>query len=171
LILPVFPKILDEFDGQSIRLLYRGSQDGFSSDDFHRCCDNISDTLTIILTTNGSIFGGFSSIAWSSSGASKYDSTGRSFMFSIRNPSRYPPQKFTLKSPSSASIYCFSLMGPAFGNGICDFYVGNPLNGPNSGHTNIGYCYTNNTGIAGKSFLDGSHTFTVKDLEVFAIEG
>jgi hypothetical protein len=74
-IVPMFPMIFEEFDVKSIRLLFRGSRDGFSSSDFHRCCDNISNTLTIILTTNGSIFGGFASAAWSSSGGFKSDPT------------------------------------------------------------------------------------------------
>ena len=46
--------------------LWRGSRDGFRCYDFHRLCDDRGKTLTVIKTTEGSVFGGFTDISWQS---------------------------------------------------------------------------------------------------------
>jgi hypothetical protein len=53
--------IFEQF--KSFSLLYRGSRDGFKASVFHRLCDGQPMTVTIVLTTNGNIFGGFTPIA------------------------------------------------------------------------------------------------------------
>jgi hypothetical protein len=64
------------------KLLYRGSTDGFGSSNFHAQCDNRGPTVTIIKTTNGSVFGGYAAGSWSSSG--QYQSHGlKNFIFSF----------------------------------------------------------------------------------------
>jgi hypothetical protein len=45
------------------RMIYKGTEDGFGSKDFHRRCDGWSNTITII-SANDHIFGGFLSIPW-----------------------------------------------------------------------------------------------------------
>ncbi len=45
-------------------LLYRGSQDGFSSTGFHSKCDGKGPTLAIIKSDHGRTFGGFTSLSW-----------------------------------------------------------------------------------------------------------
>jgi hypothetical protein len=52
-------------------LLYRGTEHGFRVSHFHNKCDGKPNTVTIILTTNGFIFGGFTPVAWNSNSASK----------------------------------------------------------------------------------------------------
>jgi hypothetical protein len=59
LILKDYPKILSDFSNKVWKLLYRGSRDGFGASKFHEKCDNESNTLTLIETTKGFIFGGF----------------------------------------------------------------------------------------------------------------
>jgi hypothetical protein len=54
---------------QNWRLLYRASTDGKTAQAFHSRCDHQSSTLTIISTSSGCIFGGFTEQAWDSSGA------------------------------------------------------------------------------------------------------
>lgn len=46
-------------------MLYRGSKNGFTASSFHKLCDGKRNTVTIVLTTCGSIFGGFASTEWS----------------------------------------------------------------------------------------------------------
>ena len=41
-----------------MKLIYRASRDGFGADEFHSKCDGKRDTLSIIQTTNGYVFGG-----------------------------------------------------------------------------------------------------------------
>jgi len=50
--------------GQEWDLKYRASKDGFKSTDFHRKCDGIPNTLTVIKSKSGNIFGGFIEQKW-----------------------------------------------------------------------------------------------------------
>jgi hypothetical protein len=65
-ILSDIPTPLKQFERKKWTLLYRGSRDGFGCSDFHSKCDGHSNTVTVILTTKGFIFGGFTPIAWDS---------------------------------------------------------------------------------------------------------
>ena len=44
--------------------LWRGTRDGFRAHNFHRLCDGQGKTLTVVKTTRGTIFGGFTDISW-----------------------------------------------------------------------------------------------------------
>jgi hypothetical protein len=44
----------------TLSLLYRGSRDGFRGADFHAKCDDKGATVTIVKSTEGRIFGGYS---------------------------------------------------------------------------------------------------------------
>jgi len=65
------------------RLLYRASEDGFSSEMFHSKCDGLPNTLTLIRSKNENTFGGFTSVPWDTSG--KYYSDKNAFIFSLTN--------------------------------------------------------------------------------------
>jgi hypothetical protein len=47
-------------------ILYRGSRDDLKAKEFHRRCDGHASTLTAILDTEKSIFGGFTLLKWES---------------------------------------------------------------------------------------------------------
>lgn len=49
------------------KLLYRGSQDGFSSERFHELCDHKGSTVTLVKATGGSVIGAYVRSSWSSS--------------------------------------------------------------------------------------------------------
>lgn len=69
---------------KGMTLLYRASQNHFSASEFHKKCDSITETLTIIETEYGKIIGGYTPLAWNSS--KKHwaaDKTMTSFIFSI----------------------------------------------------------------------------------------
>jgi hypothetical protein len=66
-ILSDIPTPLKQFEKGKWALLYRGSRDGFRSSNVHSKCDSHPNTVTVILTTKGFIFGGFTPIAWDSS--------------------------------------------------------------------------------------------------------
>ena len=61
-----------------------GSENGFKASIFHEKCDNQGKTLTIVKSKSGSIFGGYTDIAWTSE---KKDFLGNcnSFIYSIKN--------------------------------------------------------------------------------------
>jgi uncharacterized coiled-coil protein SlyX len=53
LIVREYPPLFEEFRMKSFNLLWRGSRDGFTADEFHRRCDGHANTLTLILTQTG----------------------------------------------------------------------------------------------------------------------
>ncbi len=48
----------------NIELIFKMSENGSSSDDFHRICDNQGPTLILIETNKNRIFGGFTPFSW-----------------------------------------------------------------------------------------------------------
>lgn len=75
--------LCDFAKNQKFTLLYRASLNGFSANDFHLKCDKVAHTLTIIRSSNGNIFGGYTDAAWSSNGG--FISSSNSFLFSLVN--------------------------------------------------------------------------------------
>jgi hypothetical protein len=166
-ILDVLPVVLIGFLKKKWKLLYRGSDDGFGASNFHKKCDGIANTVTIILSTTGCIFGGFTPIAWESNGGYKPDSANQSFVFRIKDTRQSEPRKFPLSNPSCA-IHCYQSWGPTFGNGR-DIAVVDCCNQNSSSYTNLGVSYANDTEIDGKQVFTGEFRFTVKEIEVFTI--
>jgi len=105
------------------KLRYRASRDGFGADDFHTKCGSLtSSTVVIIKTTNGSVFGGFTSATWSKS---YYSADTDSFLFSLFNSTN--PNRLPLKMPCiepDRAIYNNPNFGPIFGgDDICLFHI------------------------------------------------
>ena len=96
--------------GSKVTLLYSGSVHGFEASKFHSLCDNKGPTLTIIKTTQGHTFGGFTKTSWDSSNSYKHDNS--SFLFSVDKLTKYP----IIKDYDKA-IYCYSSHGVIFGTG------------------------------------------------------
>jgi hypothetical protein len=157
---------------KSWKIIYRASTDGFKAKDFHDKCDNIGETFTMIKTTNGSLFGGYTPIPWTSGGGAKWDPN--TFLFSLRSASRKDPVKMKNDGSYSAntySIYCLKKAGPTFGGG-CDICIANNSNVNTQSLSNFGHSFTLNGYVydteEAKSFLAGSLYFQVSEIEVFA---
>jgi hypothetical protein len=166
LIVPNFPPLFADFGGKLFTLLWRGSRDGFSASNFHGHCDGHANTLTLILDTNGNIFGGFTPAAWESGDwHPKEDPSLRSFVFTLKNPHNVAARKFKLKpEEKDRAIRCSSTCGPHFG----DIFVHS--NGRFGGTTLFfGTSYTNDTEMDGISLFTGSGNFHVREIEVFEV--
>jgi hypothetical protein len=160
------PAVLREFSQKKWTLLYRGSRDGFQAAQFHRKCDNQANTVTLIETTKGYQFGGFTPVVWDSSNTAKADNSQKSFIFTLKNPRGSDGRKFALAEPSKA-IYCGAGYGPIFG--VNDIYVYDNCASNNSSFGRVEIAYANDTEIAAREiFVDGCN-FTVKEIEVFSI--
>ena len=123
-------------DQQKLKILYRATKDGFSAANFHTKCDGQSNTLSIIKSTNGNIFGGFTTQLWSQIG--NYVNDPDAFIFSLIN-SKKTPMKFDCKVPQYA-INCHPSFGPSFGGG-CDIYICNNSNTTQSSYSNLYHSY------------------------------
>jgi hypothetical protein len=58
------PPPSEEFRAHRFNLLWRGSRDGFTAQEFHLRCDGRANTLTLIEDTDGNVFGGFTPVKW-----------------------------------------------------------------------------------------------------------
>jgi hypothetical protein len=81
-------------DGE-FSLLYRGTRDGLTNEAFHTKCDNKGCTLTVIVTTCGKVFGGYSNTAWSSN--NKWYRANKAFLFALSGGGILSPGKMKLK--------------------------------------------------------------------------
>jgi hypothetical protein len=166
-----FPDIFAEFQRKRFSLLWRGSRDGFDVQEFHRRCDGHANTLTVILDTNGNIFGGFTPVEWESriSYCFKADDSLKSFVFTLKNPHDVPARRFALKvEQKQNAIYCHFGWSPCFGGG-CDIAVSNHCNAHMHSYTRFGNSYANDTGLNDMIVFTGSQFFEVKEIEVFEI--
>ena len=75
-----------------MKLLFRGSRDGMTSQDFHNKCDNRGKTISLFLNDKGNIFGGYSSIPWENIGRDKIAKD--CFLFTLTNIYNLEPTKF-----------------------------------------------------------------------------
>jgi len=160
---------LTGFEKKSFSLLWRGSRDGFEAAAFHRLCDGKASTVTVIKNTSGFIFGGFTSIPWSSTGGYKEDSTA--ILFSLINPTN-TPLTLKVKSPKN-SVYHISNYGPTFGAECSDLYVSSLSNTNRDSFMNFNsYEFPNGlSGYEGGKFIVGGsdHYFHTVEVEVFQV--
>jgi len=101
------------FPYHEFQCLYKATRDGFAASEFHRLCDDKGSTLTLITSTEGYVFGGYSILPWDSSREFKDHTEG--FLFTLINPHNIPPTIYHHISRQSTSILCNSLYGPSFG--------------------------------------------------------
>ena len=150
------------------KLLYRSSRDGSNTQTFHNKCDNIMGTLSIIKTTKGMRFGGYTEQYWNggSNGTYKKDDKNICFCFSLDLFKIY-----NFNDNYNSSICCYYDYGPNFNssNETCIFYIYN-----NNGSLIGGTYYQTNNNSFGKFDYDyeinnGQSQFSVVELEVFQI--
>lgn len=148
------------------KLIYRATENGFSSAAFHTLCDDKTNTLTIIKSYNGFVFGGYTEQDWSGHNINKHDKYA--FLFSYINKDN-KPIKLKCSSPSYA-IYCSGDYGPTFGAGH-DINIRSNSNLNKHSYTNLGYSYMHpdfNFGSnEAKTFLAGSFNFKTVEIEVY----
>jgi hypothetical protein len=159
---------LNEFFGkltQRWEMIYKASRDGFDANAFHTRCNNKGPTMTIIQSNNNYLFGGYTSIPWTSDGSYKNDTTA--FLFTLTNPDNIPPTKYLINPNTGNAAYHNSSYGPTFGSGH-DLHLANASNSHNASYTNFPSAYLDTTGKGNNTFT-GARNFTVSDIEVFKL--
>lgn len=142
---------------KAMELIYRASRDGDSSKNFHNKCDRKSNTLTVIKTSVGKRFGGFSVGEWSSE--KTYISDMNAFLFSIDDKEHY----FIKKDQSQYAICCDKNYGPSFGKGP-DLSISSNCRNNSSFTIQQSYDYKGKT-----DSLVGSQKFNATDYEIYQI--
>jgi hypothetical protein len=153
-------------------LLYRASRDGFSARDFHLNCDKLPNTLVVIKSSMGQVFGGYTRAAWDESGCHKTDKDA--FLFSLINKENEPVKLKIIPGQEKYAILCHSSYGPIFGNDnedANDIVICSNSHANRDSHSNLGSSFAHPNYAVGsdeaKSFLAGSFNFKVADVECF----
>ena len=150
-----------------MNLLYRSTRDGGLYTDYHSKCDGHKNLLTLVKTTDGYKFGGFSSLELKISGDGQKDDTA--FIFSLDKK-----QNYYIKKGKNA-IY-FLDRGPIFGQtfgGNSEFTINcdqkNCFEEESCcDDTGVHCCYDYKEGS--KHILAGKCYFKVEDYEVLELE-
>ena len=148
------------------KLLYRATKDGNNASSFHNKCDNISGTLTVLKTSKGMRFGGYTEKTWNGDRENKKDGKGIAFCYSLDLFKIY-----NNSDKAESSIRCYTGEGPDFYGGDCymfDIYF--PIDNNTSSNTG----YTKSHTSYGKFEKDyeinnGENNFVMQELEVFQI--
>ena len=147
--------------------LYRATLDGFGASNFHAKVDGISGT--IVKTTNGNVFGGFTRGLWN---GSVWVNDPSAYIFSLVNTYNYPCKLNVISTQAANSIRAVPSYGPAFGGGY-DFYIGDQSNTNNGSGSLFGTSYplpmSLSSGSVANSFLAGSTIFQTVEVEVYTI--
>ena len=139
------------------KLLYRATKDGDLASTFHKKCDNIKGTLTLVKTKKGFIFGGCTEESWDGSCYKKDD---KSFCFSLDLNKIYKNKK------TNYGIRCLSDHGPIFGNYIFAIYNNCFSKG---GLMNDGLNVNYDNQEKENEINNGDQKFGVVEVEVFEI--
>jgi hypothetical protein len=156
---------LEELCGLKItesNLVFRASTDGFEAANFHAKCDSVANTLSIIKSKEGFVFGGFTSLPWQ---GSVYMTDEKAFLFSLKNDVNSMEKIPLIPSRSSHAIYANNSFGPCFGS--YEITIRNMANKNNNSTSKLGSTFKSKD----ENFLTLAETekFQVDEIEVFAI--
>ncbi len=145
---------------QRWRLCYRASRDGYSSNTFHRLCDNRGPSVFVASLATGRLIGGYANQSWGTVN-NGYFGNSNSFLFSLTNNYKHSWYRY------GYYLYSGNSYGPIFGGGHDAYVQGNMR----TLSCNLGYSYRCRVGSYGSStcrndFAGGS-SVTINDLEVF----
>ena len=138
------------------KLLYKGTIDGDTIEIFHNKCDNQGPTISIIKSTDGQVFGGYTSKSWDKNQKTDVPDP-LSFLFNINNKKKY----CVSNNRGIMSKYICNFGG----NNFHELWVKNYYFSENS------YC-DNGQGYNFKNYelSGGKNSFKVQELEVYRVE-
>ncbi|XP_069116505.1 interferon-induced protein 44-like [Argopecten irradians] len=101
---------------KSFTKVYSAKEDGCDASIFHRKCDNIGPTLTLIYNTLGEVYGGYTSVSWQSVKTKQPVYDDNAFLCLLRKDGNPHVMKFQINLPMSA-VMLDTQSGPTFGSG------------------------------------------------------
>ena len=158
----IFKWIKEKINKKSIKfeLIFKMSENGSESKEFHKYCDNKGPTLTLIKTKKNNIFGGFTTLNWTSNSESIFDKTNSTFIFSLNLL-----KKYNMIDINRAAIMC-GVEGPIFG----DWDIGlnkNMKRGEIFANSSCNFLSDNNLELIGGN--GDSESFDTKELEIYKV--
>jgi len=145
----------------NFEIIFKMTENGYDSKDFHKFCDDKEPTLVLVKTKKDKIFGGFTPLNWkkTNSKSEKKDDSNQTFIFSLDII-----KKFDIININKLAIQ--TERGPCFG--ACEFQI--------KSNMKEGVCYANNccnflsnnnlelTGGKGES-----ENFETEEIEVYKV--
>ncbi|XP_028392267.1 E3 ubiquitin-protein ligase TRIM33-like isoform X2 [Dendronephthya gigantea] len=162
-----------EYKKFSWQLCYRASRDGWDANNFHRKCDDVGPTVTLV-KCGTNVFGGFTDQSWRQTTFSvfgEYKRSYSSFLFSLKNKENMRPFKCPIKDgKNNRAISCSNIWVAAFG--VRDLFISSNANTNQNSSSNLGGTYQPPPGYEPgvrqtNALLAGSCTFTPSEIEVF----
>ena len=142
-------------------LIFKMSENGCESKDFHKYCDNKGPTLTIIKTTKNRVFGGFTPLNWGNKFTKLYDDKNQTFIFSLNLM-----KKYNIINKKTEAIIWHSFFGPRFG--CDDFRIHTNMKiGITYANKNCNFLSNNNLELTGGK--GDNEEFEIEEMEVFKI--
>ena len=155
---------------KKLSLLFRASNHGWKTKDFHSLCDGKGPTVTLVrVEAKGKtyLFGGYTSVSWDSKRGWRSD--GSAALFSLVNASGQPKLMRIKQGEEESAIRCYCYYGPRFGGGH-DLIISGDANRNTNSFSNLGTTYDySGCSIPSKEFMAGSYRFTVADYEVHSV--
>jgi hypothetical protein len=159
---------------QQWRMLYQTCAHDFTAHAFHAKCDDVTHTLTVIKTSNGNIFGGFTERTFNPTSANNgFKSDPHAFIFSLVNRDNQAIKLPIHTIGGEKAICCHQEHGPIFGDG--DFKISNrdlKKYDCHMGVSKLGNSYKHPTlkyWTGEYSFLAGFEKFTVSEIEIYQL--
>ena len=144
-----------------LKLIFKMSENGSKSQDFHKYCDNKGPTVIIVKTTKNKIFGGFTPLNWQVFGEIINDSSNQTFIFSLNLN-----KKYDMINKGGKGIYCIGTSGPNFG--ASDFRLNSDMKrGTTYANNCCNFLSNNNLELTGGK--GESESFEVEEFEVYKV--
>ena len=137
------------------------SENGSDSKNFHEFCDNKGPTLTLISTTEGKKFGGFTPLNWKNEGGFINDESMATFIFSLNLN-----KKFDIIDKEKNAIKNDENNGPNFGNGDIIVYQ-DMTEGKTYANEKSTFLRDNNLALIEREGKQG--TFNIDEIEVYKV--
>ena len=155
--------IKEEINKDSIKfeLIFKMSENGSKSKEFHKYCDNKGPTLTLIKTNKNKIFGGFTTLDWKSEGGDIYDKSKATFIFSLNLL-----KKYNMINSNKKAIKCGEKLGPTFGDWDIGFEK-DMKKGESYANRSCNFLSNNNLELTGGK--GDSEKFDTEELEIYKV--
>jgi len=144
--------------GARFKIVYKATELGDRAVTFHQQCDNVDISLILIETVKGVRFGGFTTKNWKGNCEQKVDNDA--FVFSVDKNKIYEVIK------NEMAIGCYPKFGPVFFG--CQIRVYDNFFNKNSTTCHKKLNFKTNEDY---ELNNGEQFFTVKDIEVYSVEG
>ena len=143
------------------KLIFKMSENGYESSDFHKYCNNKGPTLTFILANDNKKFGGFTPLNWKNDGGFIVDESMKTFIFSLNLN-----KKYDLFNNDDNAIKLNVDNGPNFGNGDIIIYQ-NMKGGKLYANDKSSFVKDNNLELIDKK--GEQQTINIKEIEVYQV--